>query len=351
MLAPKTGTVTERWKYSKLPEPQELSDRFGNPELSLKGTWQYGFGYEYRPDPFFHADFTLFYKKMFDLVGNNPDFVAGGSAPGLINNGDGRAYGLEVMLRHRPSPRPLYGWLAYTLSRSERFDRGDPDEGWTLFGLDQTHILSSVLGYKWGRGWSLGTTLRWITGNPTTPRFGARFDVDGRFYRPLRGDRRSDRLPDFFQMDLRLEKKSSKKRNAFIWYVDVLNLTNRQNIEFYIYQYDSALTLGSLVCLSSQFGSMVMVKWFCFSLLMMSACTVYDLESEGDIYRPRSSRWSTSEAIRLHNAFGGVTGWFDGVIDSTWLDCERLNPEGGDGGGVEIGAYRSREKVLVRLMS
>ena len=100
------------------------------------------------------------------------------------------------------------------------------------------------MGYKWGRGWSLGTTVRWITGNPTTPRFGARFDVDARFYRPLRGERRSDRLPDFFQMDLRLEKKSSEKRNAFIWYVDVLNLTNRQNIEFYIYQYDQRAYSG-----------------------------------------------------------------------------------------------------------
>ena len=30
-----------------------------------------------------------------------------------------------------------------------------------------------------------------------------------------------------------------------------------------------------------------MVKWLCVSMLLMSACTVYDLESEGDIYRPR----------------------------------------------------------------
>ena len=231
-------------KYSKLPEPNELSDSFGNPELKLKGTWQYGLGYEYRPDPFFHADLTGFYKNMFHLVGNNPDYIAGGSEPGLLNNVDGRAYGLEVMLRHRPSPRPVYGWLAYTLSRSERFDRGDPDEGWTIFALDQTHILSSVLGYKWGRGWSLGTTVRWITGNPTTPRLAARFDVDTRNYRPLRGDRRSARLPDFFQMDLRLEKRSSAKRNAFVWFVDVLNLTNHQNIEFYIYQYDQRAYSG-----------------------------------------------------------------------------------------------------------
>ena len=152
-------------KYSKLPEPQSCRIVLVTPSSS-SSAWQYGLGYEYRPDPFFHADLTLFYKKMFDLVGGNPDFVAGGSEPGLINNGDGRAYGVEVMLRHRPSPRPLYGWLAYTLSRSERFDRGDPDEGWTLFALDQTHILSSVLGYKWGRGWSRDDCC-WITGNPT----------------------------------------------------------------------------------------------------------------------------------------------------------------------------------------
>jgi len=246
MLAPKDRHLLKisGGKYSKLPEPAELSDSFGNPELELKGTWQYGLGYEYRPDPFFHVDLTAFYKKMFNLVEQNPDFVSGGSAPGLINNGDGRAYGLEVMLRHRPSPRPVYGWIAYTLSRSERYDRGDRDPEWTLFSLDQTHILSSVVGYKWGKGWSLGTTVRWVTGNPTTPRLGARFDIDSRFYRPLRGDRRTDRLPDYFQMDLRLEKKSSAKRNSFIWFVDVLNLTNRQNIEFYIYQYDQRAYSG-----------------------------------------------------------------------------------------------------------
>ena len=30
-----------------------------------------------------------------------------------------------------------------------------------------------------------------------------------------------------------------------------------------------------------------MVKWLCLSILLLSACTVYDLESESEIYRPR----------------------------------------------------------------
>jgi hypothetical protein len=96
-----------------------------------------------------------------------------------------------------------------------------------------------------------------------------------------------------------------------------------------------------------------MVKWFCFSLLMMSACTVYDLESEGDIYRPRvlAIKMEPPEArigdtVRITPLVALPVG-FDGVIDSTWLDCERLNPEGGDGGESRDWCRdRSREKVL-----
>jgi TonB family protein len=231
-------------KYSKTPEPPELSDAIGNPELKLKGAWQYGLGYEYRPDPFFHVDVTLFYKNMFHLIGRNPDYQAGSTQPLLLNNVDGRAYGMELMLRHRVSPRPLYGWIAYTLSRSERFNRGEPQPEWTVFDLDQTHILSSVVGYKWGKGWSFGVTNRWVTGNPTTERVGARFDADLQSYRPVFGDENGSRMPAFFQMDMRLERKSALKRNSYTWFVDVMNVTNHQNLEFTIYQYDQRAYSG-----------------------------------------------------------------------------------------------------------
>ena len=96
-----------------------------------------------------------------------------------------------------------------------------------------------------------------------------------------------------------------------------------------------------------------MVKWFFLPLLLMSACTVYDLESEDDIYRPRvlAIKMEPPEArigdvVRITPLIGLPVG-FDGVVDSTWLDCVRSNDEGGDGGESRDWCRdRSREKVL-----
>ena len=101
-----------------------------------------------------------------------------------------------------------------------------------------------MVGYKWGKGWSFGVTNRWVTGNPTTERLGARFDVDLQAYRPVLGDPHGARMPAFFQMDMRLERNSALKRNSYTWFVDVMNVTNHQNLEFTIYQYDQRAYSG-----------------------------------------------------------------------------------------------------------
>ena len=96
-----------------------------------------------------------------------------------------------------------------------------------------------------------------------------------------------------------------------------------------------------------------MVKWLCLSMLLMSACTVYDLESEGDIYRPRvlAIKMEPPEArigdvVRITPLVALPVG-FDGVIDSTWLDCQRQNTESGDGGESRDWCRdRSRETIL-----
>ncbi|MEE2835750.1 MAG: hypothetical protein VYB65_07005 [Myxococcota bacterium] len=96
-----------------------------------------------------------------------------------------------------------------------------------------------------------------------------------------------------------------------------------------------------------------MVRWFGLALLLTSACTVYELESEGDIYRPRvlAMKIEPPEArigdtVRVTPLVALPVG-FDGVIDSTWLDCERLDDEGGDGGESRDWCRdRSRERVI-----
>ena len=75
----------------------------------------------------------------------------------------GRAYGLEVLLR-RQSKTGLFGWISYTLSRSERYRDGD----WVPYDFDRPHLFNLVAGLPLRRNWDLGLRLQYQSGRPTT---------------------------------------------------------------------------------------------------------------------------------------------------------------------------------------
>ena len=67
-------------------------------------------------------------------------------APDFLVARDGQAYGAELLLRRADTGR-FFGWLAYTLSWSQRYD----DNG--VLGRsdwDERHILNLVAGYRLG---------------------------------------------------------------------------------------------------------------------------------------------------------------------------------------------------------
>ena len=99
-------------------------------------------------------DVSLFGKKLDRLVVQNTT-AADATDLFYTNEGIGRVYGLEEILRKAPTGK-FFGWVSYTLSRSERkisyqqkdqdldvdVVPGSPQSGdWYIFDLDQTHIL------------------------------------------------------------------------------------------------------------------------------------------------------------------------------------------------------------------
>ncbi len=167
-----------------------------------------------------------FYKDMRDLV--VVDLQTNRS-----NDGLGRAYGGELLLR-QPLWHGLSGWVAYTLSRSERKDH--PEAPWLLYDYDQTHILTLVVSYKlpwWGL--QAGLRFRYVTGNPTTPYVGGLRDTQYQVYEAILGTPNSSRLPDFHQLDLRLDKTFVFNRWRLGLYLEVQNVYNRQNAESLVY--------------------------------------------------------------------------------------------------------------------
>jgi TonB family protein len=125
----------------------------------------------------------------------------------------GRAFGVELLVR-RPLSKRLSGWLAYTLSRSTRaahfptLDGGEavatvPSE------FDRTHVLSAILAYDLGSGWHAGGRFVFYTGAPYSLLAGS---VPVPPYN-------SRRMPGFFRLDLRLEKRWALGRDGWIAFV------------------------------------------------------------------------------------------------------------------------------------
>jgi hypothetical protein len=109
-------------------------------------------------------------RNLFELDPFLPD-PAGVPYADRFHVGDGRAYGLEVLLR-RPEGR-LNGFVSYTLSRTERrFPNINTSETGTPQyyppNYDRTHDLTLALTYHLTDHWRVSGTFNYATGRPYT---------------------------------------------------------------------------------------------------------------------------------------------------------------------------------------
>jgi hypothetical protein len=219
--------------YHQAPEAEELSAVFGNPTLSLSSAAHLSLGASVKLTGTLTAEAVGFYKQLWGLAARSA-LPTPPQAQALVQEGEGRSYGGQLLVRQELW-RGLFGWITYSLSRSERRDH--PDRGWRLFDYDQTHVLGIVASYDY-KGWVAGVRLRWTSGMPRTPVVGAFFDGRGDQWQPVFGAQNSIRVPDFVQLDLRLEKTFALRRVSLNVFVDVQNVTYRRNPEEIIYNFD-----------------------------------------------------------------------------------------------------------------
>jgi TonB family protein len=226
--------------FGKPPEPGELTRLFGNPELVPSRAAQYSAGIRQELPWGASLEATGFYKSLWRLVTFTNATRPDGSLVRDSNEGRGEAIGAEFLLR-KDLAKGLFGWIAYTWSRSLRLD--DPTVGsypdWHLFALDQTHNLTLVLSWRLPGEWILGSRVRLVSGNPYTPYVGHVLDADtGRYQCVPSNDVLSRRLSPFFQADARVDKRWVYESWMFSLYLDVQNVTNRTNAEFRAPTYD-----------------------------------------------------------------------------------------------------------------
>jgi TonB family protein len=248
VLQPRLSTrydLSPRWAvkgavglYYQTPNAEETDVSFGNPALKAERALHLSLGGEWRPLAGTTFDVTGFYKRLSNLVSpTDATRIENGAEVPLNydNGGRGRVIGLEVVAR-RELAAGFFGWIAYTLSRSERLDSGQTD--WRLFDFDQTHILAAVASYDLPRHWRIASRFRYVSGNPETPVIGSVFNNVTDEYDPTFGKVNSARQPPFVQLDVRLDKQWVFDRWLLDAYLDLQNATNHTNPEGIAYNYD-----------------------------------------------------------------------------------------------------------------
>lgn len=178
------------------------------------------------------ASLAGFYTHRTDLVVDDPSVTASDQLP-FKSGGTGRSTGFETLLRAQRGR--FFGWLAYTFSRSTRYDA--PGATGRPFAYDQTHLLSAVGSYERGK-WRFGARWQLSSGLPYTAVTGASWSEQLQHYLPTFGPALSERHATAHNLDLRVERAWSRKNYRIAVFADVGNVYRQPRVLRYSYSDD-----------------------------------------------------------------------------------------------------------------
>jgi len=241
-VTPTTSVKGGTGMYQQPPQGPEYGLDEDNLTINLERSWSSELGLEQTIGHAGTVDVTGFVKRLDRLIVANPDFEDPDADPFYVNEGVGRIMGMEVLARRALVDR-WFGWLSYTLSKSERNDyptrTADEGNDWYAYDFDQTHIVTAVAGYTLPWDLEFSGRFQYVTGNPYTPFAGGVYDIDGREYILYPdSDRNAERLPPYMALDLRVDKLFTFKAWQLEVYADFLNVVRGENPEQVEYNYD-----------------------------------------------------------------------------------------------------------------
>lgn len=193
-------------------------------------------GLEYRPNDNSRITLEGFYKHYnnypfsiqdsVSLASKSVDFGVYGDEA-VTSTSKGRAYGFELLIRSKS----FYGFniiMAYTFVRSEFTDI---NEKYIASAWDNRHLITSTIMKNLPRNWEIGIKWRFVGGVPYTPydyNLSSKIDVwDSRGRGVLDYSQfNTQRLGNYHQLDLRVDKQYYFKKLSMRFYLDIQNLYN-----------------------------------------------------------------------------------------------------------------------------
>ena len=154
-----------------------------------------------------------YYKWMQNQIDyrTGADVYTNDAIESQLLTGDGRAYGIEMLLKKKQGK--MTGWVGYTLSKSERKIEGINDGEWYNARQDRTHDVAVVANYQLNKKWNLSANWVYYTGDAVTFPSG-KYVIDKQiaFYYTKRN---AYRMPAYHRLDLGATMQLKTKRKGF----------------------------------------------------------------------------------------------------------------------------------------
>lgn len=229
-----TGSVGTYYKiptYTSLGY-KNVNGEFVNKSMKYIRSNHYVLGTQYLPNEALRFTLEGFYKQYSNypvsktngtsLANQGTDFGSIGSEA-IQSTGKGETYGLEFFVQQKLVKKIFYVF-SYTYVRSQY---SGIDNKLIASSWDNQHLVSTTLGYKFGKNWQLGLKYRFAGGNPYTP-----FDLNlSQQNYALLGtgvldynNINSQRLKNFSQLDFRLDKKINFRKTSLNLFIDFQNV-------------------------------------------------------------------------------------------------------------------------------
>lgn len=229
-------------RFSQIPPADRYADGIGNPDLDLITAWQASASLQGRWPAGIEVDATLYGSRSDGLVVEDTRVEIEGTAGSLDPSGlpteaeskivpyyhavTGYAFGVEGLVRVRPSDAPYFGWLAVTVGRALRVDDGTGEV--TPGDYDLPVSVSLVAAYEAPKKWRFSGRIRATSGYPYTPVTGVSVP-QWNGWAGLTGDNNGARFPWFRQIDVRVDKTWVQPRARWTLYLDTFNTLNTRN--------------------------------------------------------------------------------------------------------------------------
>jgi hypothetical protein len=164
----------------------------------------------------------------------------------LMSFVDAEGYSVGIEFLAKKTTGALTGWIGYSYMHTRK--RESEASGWYPPKYDRTHNLNVVANYDIDKRWFFSTSLVWATGNPYSQIYGNFHYTDplsisewGDITRmEIYGERNGERYPPYFRWDVGINRRGKLFKQKATYYFHVINVTNHQNVFFYLYEdYDA----------------------------------------------------------------------------------------------------------------